>query len=261
MTQSSPVSSIKDIYSWYETCLDTSFNVAEASDGINITNWYDINPQSSSDKINVQQNTLAQKPKYTKDSINGLPTLYFDGGDAFLSLIPAPAIAGQGSATAFVVFNSKDVAAQRYLIYQFLVNCANNVEIGEMPGSVLNGSYGIHSGCGYSTNSPAGTIVNDKPYVMSLVMLPSPLTSGTAANIQVYKNGILQATTPNGGGYNTSLGGSYAKTNATLYIGSRLTDGYFIGNIGEIIIFSRSLRTEERQDVEKYLGKKWGIAI
>ena len=33
------------------------------------------------------------------------------------------------------------------------------------------------------------------------------------------------------------------------------------GDIGEIIIFSRALKTEERQAVERYLGKKWGIRV
>ncbi len=36
---------------------------------------------------------------------------------------------------------------------------------------------------------------------------------------------------------------------------------YFEGTIGEIIIFSRALKTEERTALEDYLGKKWGIAI
>jgi hypothetical protein len=35
----------------------------------------------------------------------------------------------------------------------------------------------------------------------------------------------------------------------------------FVGKMGEIIAFSKSLNTEERQEVEKYLGKKWGIAV
>jgi prepilin-type N-terminal cleavage/methylation domain-containing protein len=261
ITQSSPVPSVKDVYSWHETVLESSFDEAEASDGTNVTNWYDLNPQVSSSKIDVRQNTLAQKPIYTQNSINGLPSLYFDGNDFLTSLIPAPAIAGGGSATAFAVFNSKDVTAQRYLIFQLQSNCANNVEIGEVAGAVQSGSYGIHTGCGYSTNSPAGIIVNNQPYVMTLVMLPSPLTSGSATNIQVYKNGVSQATNVNGGGYNTALGGSYAKSNSTLYLGSRNTDAFFFGNIGEIIIYSRSLNAEERNAIEKYLGKKWGIAV
>jgi hypothetical protein len=31
--------------------------------------------------------------------------------------------------------------------------------------------------------------------------------------------------------------------------------------MGEIIIFNRALKTEERKAVEKYLGQKWGIKV
>jgi hypothetical protein len=37
--------------------------------------------------------------------------------------------------------------------------------------------------------------------------------------------------------------------------------GYYQGNIGEIIIFNRGLKNEERRSIEEYLGKKWKIEI
>jgi hypothetical protein len=36
---------------------------------------------------------------------------------------------------------------------------------------------------------------------------------------------------------------------------------FFRGDIGEIIIFNRYLKNDERLDIEKYLAKKWGIKI
>ena len=45
MTLNSPISSIKDLYAWYETSLDSSFDEAEASDGSALTNWYDLKVQ------------------------------------------------------------------------------------------------------------------------------------------------------------------------------------------------------------------------
>jgi hypothetical protein len=32
-------------------------------------------------------------------------------------------------------------------------------------------------------------------------------------------------------------------------------------DIAEVIIYDRSLKTEERKSIEQYLGKKWGIKI
>jgi hypothetical protein len=39
------------------------------------------------------------------------------------------------------------------------------------------------------------------------------------------------------------------------------TVNYFVGDFAEIIIFKRSLKTEERQAVEDYLSKKYNIKI
>jgi hypothetical protein len=36
---------------------------------------------------------------------------------------------------------------------------------------------------------------------------------------------------------------------------------YFNGTIAEIIIYSRALTDKERQGVETYLSKKWGIKL
>jgi prepilin-type N-terminal cleavage/methylation domain-containing protein len=73
ITQSAPVSSIKDLYSWHETVLESSFDEAEASDGTRITNWYDFNPQTSTDKILINQTDVNLKPLYSSGKINGLP--------------------------------------------------------------------------------------------------------------------------------------------------------------------------------------------
>ena len=64
LTRNSPVSSIKDLSIWIETSLDESFDTAEESEGLNITNWYDINPQTSY-KFTFNQSNLTNKPVYT----------------------------------------------------------------------------------------------------------------------------------------------------------------------------------------------------
>ena len=52
LTLNSPISSIKDLYAWYETSLESSFNEAETADGSTINNLYDLNPQTASGKVN-----------------------------------------------------------------------------------------------------------------------------------------------------------------------------------------------------------------
>jgi prepilin-type N-terminal cleavage/methylation domain-containing protein len=269
LTQSSPVAGIKDLHSWFEATSNNSFDDIETQDGSTVTNWYDINPQSIS-KIIATQATIANKPIYKDNSLNGLPTLSFDGAASFLkATINPPTLFGysQGG-TVFLVFNANTTAAQRFLVMQPVTNCANNIEIGLTTGNQAQGNFGIHSGCNHASVTPAGTIVVNQPTIISLVMLTSPITSGSTANTLIYQNGGNPlALNADVSGYNFGLNGTYATGTAPFHIGARdsvnngAIDGYFSGQIAEIVIFTRALKNEERIAVQAYLGKKWGIKV
>jgi len=47
LTRSSPVSSIKGLSAWFETSLENSFLESEMDENVAITQWNDINPQST----------------------------------------------------------------------------------------------------------------------------------------------------------------------------------------------------------------------
>lgn len=56
--------------------------------------------------------------------------------------------------------------------------------------------------------------------------------------------------------------GSTLNDAATILIGGNsINNIYFNGYIGEIIVFNRVLKTEERKAVEAYLGKKWNVQV
>ena len=82
-TQSSPISSIKNLELWLESTSEKSFDDAETEDGATVTTWYDINPQSSV-KNNATQATDANKPIYVSSAINGLPALSGNGTSTVL---------------------------------------------------------------------------------------------------------------------------------------------------------------------------------
>lgn len=44
-------------------------------------------------------------------------------------------------------------------------------------------------------------------------------------------------------------------------IGGYLSTAYFKGDIGEVLVYNRSLSTPERRSLEAYLGTKWGLTI
>jgi prepilin-type N-terminal cleavage/methylation domain-containing protein len=87
LTRNSPVSSIKDLSIWIESALDESFDNNEEADGANITNWYDLNPQSSF-KFTFNQSNVANKPVYVDAGINGLPSIKFDGNSSDYMILP-----------------------------------------------------------------------------------------------------------------------------------------------------------------------------
>ncbi len=267
LTLNSPISSIKDLYAWYETSLDSSFDEAEASDGSALTNWYDLNPQIVSAKVNFNQTNLASKPLYKSSSINGLSAVYFDGNDFMNTDINNPSVLGSQSATFFFVFKPTNALQQGFLITQSYITCGNNIEIGHTTGNQGSGNFGIHSGCNRATVTPGNIIVNNSPIIVSMVLLSTPLTNGGTSNVKIFKNGGSElALTADVGGYNSGLNGAYAVGNYNLYLGVRFDhrsslNAYYSGFIGEVIIFSRALSAEDRKEIEKYLGKKWGIAV
>ena len=268
MTINSPVPSIKNLYLWHDTIMEKSFIASEVSDGSQISAWYDLNPFSISDSINLVQADSARKPIYKSSAINGLPGIYFNGAYFLKSQTNVSPFFAGGSATLFIVFNSDDVAGQKFMFMYPIQNCAKNAEIGIGVANYSSGSFGIHAGCGIGTITNGNLVVKGAPTIISMVFLSSPLTPGTLANIKIYKNGgNEQGLYGSGGSYTQGMGGAYGATLSPLLIGLRDDNNSgsynsgFVGTMGEIIAFSRSLNAEERNAVEKYLGKKWGIAV
>jgi len=83
ITQSSPVSTIKDLIVWLESTSEKSFDDAEEENGLTVTNWYDLNPQGSF-KYNAKANNVADKPTFIENGINGLPVLSATGSQVML---------------------------------------------------------------------------------------------------------------------------------------------------------------------------------
>ena len=268
LTLSSPVPTIKDLYSWQDSISEKSFIETEASNATGISAWYDINPMTISDRLNFVQTDNARKPIYTTGAINGFPAIYFNGGYFLRSERNVTPFFALGSATIFMVFISDNVVGQKFMLMHPIANCAKNAEIGIGVANIVTGNFGVHAGCGIGTITNGNVISASQPTIISMAFLSSPLNPGTTANIKIYKNGGTELPlVGSGGSYTQSMGGAYGNWLSPLLIGLRDDNnngGYnsgFVGDIGEIVIYSRALNNEERQVVEKYLGKKWGIAV
>ena len=110
LTSSSPVTSIPSLSMWLDSTAERSFDDAERVGGGTISNWYNVNPQSSDNKINnVAQTTPTKKPLYVVNGIGGLPSIRFDGANNYLSIASNSTVdlpTSNNPRTLFVVFGN-----------------------------------------------------------------------------------------------------------------------------------------------------------
>lgn len=234
LTQNSPVASIKDLVMWFEASSATSIVEAEAEDGLPVSTWYDINPQSIT-KYNVTQATANKRPLYSENVINGAPALKFDGTND--SLILSPEYTLNINQTSIVVFKPS-TATENGMILSTTSNSGGRYQIIRYQGDA--GLITTWNGIVYQ---PAIT-ASANAQIIAFVQ------SGSA--VQFFSNGTaLSAATVNNETYKFSQIGELDVND----------QGPFDGYIAEIIIFDRALKLEERKAIEAYLGKKYGIRV
>ena len=85
VTQSSDVNSIKGLVTWLEATMEESFSDAEQENDSIITNWFDLNTQSS-DKNNARQASATANlhPTFRTSCINNLPCVRFNGSTNYI---------------------------------------------------------------------------------------------------------------------------------------------------------------------------------
>ncbi len=244
LTRNSPVASIKDLAVWYETSLNESFDVAERSEATPLTNWFDLNPQTSF-KVNANQVTLDNRPKYYEGIINGLPGVYFDGSNDFY-LVSTPGIVGK-SLSIFIVAKRTNFFGQIGIISGISPTSNWESDQGGFQAYFDQNIGNIYTGAASSWLSYVAQTnpANNTPFIYSTIF--NGLTNINYLNASV---GTTTNVTPI---FNLNR----------MYIGSRYGGGanyyFFNGHICEIIIFNRGLNTEERLAVNAYLSKKYAI--
>ena len=248
LTISSPIPSIAGLVSWWEPTLEKSFDEAEANDNSTISKWYDNNP-TSINKIDLIQTDATRRPTYVSNGVNGLPSLKFNGSNNYLQsngFIPEH---NSNTFSLFIVSLNLENVNIRALFCNRYGPSPYNVLRGFVVYSV-NASYSVPAGTGNSWNGPSGFVsVNGAKDIVTLVRDNS--------NLILYRNGSNPVSTAMAYAPNlvrpTSVGSMTA---------CELNDVYFFnGYISEIILYNRNLTNDERQDVEKYLAKKWAIKI
>lgn len=225
-----------DLIAWYETSLEGSFKESETkTDGSLITVWKDSNKSAvkkNDAKIGVSP-TLVQNVFY-----NSIPGVRFTGTQ-YLNFDGSKF--AKNSYTVFVVEQRRSNKAHNYFISGFS-NSGNKI-------------FGYRS----DTQITQSHIYNDFNINISSYSSPTP-------RIHTFL-------------FNNSIGKQYTLGGKTIYStpSPQLTsidsfetgkigylsgvNSFYIGDLAEIIMFKRSLKTEEVEAIESYLGSKYGIPV
>ena len=247
LTTNSPVIATSNLVVWLETTSKDSFSESESADGAAVTTWKSINTQ-----LQQPLNAVSvASPAYTRNGINGLPALKFDGVDDMMSA-PSPRVDWiGGNFTIFVVASlDKDEAAVNgagLLSNRFGASASNwwtigiqgnniVVEVSAVPGSGSFSSSGNPKGKGaliYQFNKLGNT---------TSLIVPS-------LNINLTNN---TSSKPLGSDLNELMIGRFCNCSSL---------NFWKGYIGEIIIYNRTLTSSEQTAITQYLSDKWKIKI
>jgi prepilin-type N-terminal cleavage/methylation domain-containing protein len=256
MTQSSPVASIKGISIWIDAISDASFQSNDLDDGTAITTWNDINPQTIT-KANL---TPSGGPVYKTNIINGLPAVLFDGTDDFASTANFSNISSSSTVFAVVKLPSTALAAKTIFSKRPATGTSMNIEFGT---TATTGWTYSDGGASYNPTASSSPTAASGAYVVSVVYNASStvIASSTAAGVSFFQNGSVAPFTASSINTTSSPNASVPENLFVGKSGLTATPAFFSGHIGELIVFDRALKKEERQAIESYLGKKWGIAM
>ncbi len=257
LTQSGPVASIKGLSAWYETTLETSFTEAESEDSTlvstPVTTWYDNNPASSI-KHNATGSSTT-RPLHYANCMSALPCLRFDGTDDILEF-DGTFLVGVDY-TIFVVEQRRLATALYFLGNNAATTANTGLTFGYSDTSTVTFGHGDNSNL-YTVGTSPEIAAYSAPSPTLHTFVNSTIAQG-AATFTHYLNGSATASTKTDVG-TPALSTLTAFGNAAIgtgYDGS--AQAYFTGDIGEIIMYTRALKAEERVSVEDYLLKKWSI--
>lgn len=230
ITITSPINGIKDSALWLETSIDTSFDDSELTNGVNISSWFDGRKNAVAKPSII---AVGNGPTYS-NTINYVHAVKFDGGGANYLQINDASFLNNTDYTIFVLEKKMDNSSNSYFLGDNPSGTANQkLALGYKADGTITHAQGTNS---YDSSVSSYADSSDKPRLFVFVQ-------DSSQGKKTYINGILAKSSSD----TAQLSGI-----TTLEIGKS-----YKGEIGEIAIFTRPLKSEERKSVEDYLSKKW----
>ena len=218
--------SISNCVSWWDANDLSTLTLS----GTNVSSWSDKSPTQNTATMATEDN----QPKLISACQNGCSALYFDGVNDYFN---HSYTIGNVPWTAFFVARTLRTESDP-TGYNTLIYFGPPVVLSENSANRYWGAYQYANLVSYvwPTNMVVGCVVNRK-----------------YNDVDVVTEGNLLNYTIGSGWYN---GGIYAHT-----IGAYNGGEHCKMMLCELLIYSRALTVDERQEVESYLGAKWGITI
>lgn len=207
---------------WFDAA-DVGSVIRDANNRVSL--WQD----KSGNNNHAVQNTLANRPTYATNSLNGLAAMNFTSN--------AMTMIGSKSGTYQTVIAVRNYTANGY---QTLF------------ASSANSDFSLRLNGGQTTGGNASYAGDN--------------------NLNDWSNGNTGATYVNGVNTNTISPNTFhmvyiattdalRKVNATFSLSTSFSSRGMTGRICELLVFNRQLTANERQQIERYLARKWKIAI
>ena len=255
LTKNSLVNRIPDLEMWLETTSENSLATGTSSftdkpnpiDQDSIGRWNNINPNILPTARNhaTQNNptvSVDNQPKYIRKGMNGLPALLFDGTNDFFS------------------FDGNFLVGSDYTIFVVEARGSNKYTHFFLGGTGSAVNSRLHVGYRHNNTITLAHFHRDLDKTVSVFTSQVGIVHSF-----VFSKVNGKAIWTNGGGkvFNQEDSAkepliSYA---SSVIAGNNEANTYFIGNLAEIIFYTRALTDKERQGVEAYLSKKWGIKL
>ncbi|MDG4553136.1 MAG: hypothetical protein P9E24_02645, partial [Candidatus Competibacter sp.] len=227
--------------------LDAGNAALETIDGDEVTTWRDASGQGR-DAVTAS----GRAPTLVTGALGGDAVLRFDGIDDYLGL-PAGFSDFTNGLTLFVVARPAGVQAGAKLV--LLGNGAGqaNVALGRNGGGAGLQYFTTSGGGDYGWFGTGAALANNDAALYTVVQGGG--TANATVTATVSKNGVA-----------VGSGSVYVPpvaTRATNYLGRSYWagDGYFQGDLAEIILYNRALSAAEQSAVRAYLTEKYGLDL
>ena len=216
-----------------------------------VTTWTD-----SSNSRNAEQATTNNKPTYTEEGVSGMPYVWFNGVDNYMA-IPFNAFLNSEEFTILTVMGSQARSGALPIISTTNGTPGSSEQGFSLSVETDSGEDAIatwNEGGTTGSLTTAGSLVPKyNGHIIGYIM-DDTTANGQADTVKIFVDGKEGAT--------VASGVDYVPVSATaeMRIG-RHDSSYFHGAIYEILLYNRVLTTDERQQVEGYLGRKYGIDL